>query len=966
MFYIPFAIIEEPKHLFRGHCVTLLRKTKFHFTALRILVVFVLLCLLPARPAAAQQTLGSIRDAANRLFSAGEFADALPFLEQLIEIQGSSRDTHVVSTLEPIYWNAAMCKFFVGDFAGARTAYERYNGKYRHGLHVHESYVYIGDCLRYLNMPVEAIAQYKTALKAFSYPPDTRTDIYASIARCHLAQDDWASSVQPLKQALASAPDALRRNRAATLLATAYLKNMDLEEIYRIVPYLLTRDSLASRSIAFNMAALEAGDRLFGDERYREAFWIHRLVYPYDEIMVHTESYVAQLKAMIAQTQRYVVNPRRLMRLNEWLADAEEELRQLQENMENYDAELLFRIARGYMESKRFREACELFVRINAIGGAERADEALYLAFVCAVQIPPHARAYAIGRKYMNDFPSGAWYDMLTLMMGQMKASEKDWPGAVRHLSEVLQSHPGHQSAAECLYLLGYAHFMEEEFEQSRARFQEIRTKFPECDLLADAIYWCAMGYVFDGDFESGDKDFAELIERCPDCRYVQDAIYRRAVCSFALGQYGIAEARLASFIRDYPGNELVAEAMMTRGDIAGAVGRLDDAVAFYQEAMNVATNELNIEQYNHCAFQTGEILYDAGKYAELRDHFRRYIKRGRAESNIPLAIYWMGRAMLQQGELAGALRFYRDATLRFGRDRLQVGVDMILDEWVAASRKCSPAESKTAWDDIGHVIGNAESAGDKVSALRFERLRLYRPGITESEKNRIRDGLCKPENLTNASPAVLETMLDTARERGWTNFAVRVANQIIADFTETDYALDARALLADIALAQAVGEPVGSKRAESLVASAIRNLTVIREVYATSPEAAEALIKLGEIYTMQGKTDDADQCYREVLGVRDWRPQWPRALFGRGTCAEKKGDWLKAAAYYERIYVMYGGYRAMTAKAYLARAKCLRRGYETKKAIETLTAMRANEDLRSFPEYAEAGRLLSALGGAE
>ena len=935
-------------------------------TTLPGLIPVVCLLLAGVGPVAAQETINAMRDAARKHFSTGEFADALPYLEQLIEIQGVSKDSHTISMLETVYWNAAMCKFFTGDFSGAKTSYERYNGKYRHGIHVHESFVYIGDCLRYSNNPKQAITQYETALKNFAYPPDIKTDIYASIARCHLAQDDWPSAVSPLQKALATAPDYLRRNRAATLLATAYLKTLDLEEIYKTVPFLLTRDSLASRSIAFNMAALEAGDRLFGDERYREAFWIHRLVYPYDEILMRTESYIEQIKAMIAQTQRYAVEPRRLMRLNEWLADAEGELQQLQENVENYDSELMFRIARGYMESKRYREACELFLRMNAVGGDERAEESLYLAFFCAVQLKPYTRAYAIGGKYMEDYPSGEWYDGLTLIMGQLMASEKDWPAVIRHFSKVLQSHPDHQSAAECLYLLGYAHFMVEEFEQCRARFMEIRTRYPECDLMPDALYWCAMGFIFDGDFEAGEKDFTTLIEKHPDCRYIPDAVYRRGVCSYALGQYDLAEERLAGFVRDYPTSELIAEAEMTRGDIAGAVGRLPEAVAFYQKAMNVETNELNIEQYNHCAFQAGEILFDDEKYAELRDHFTRYIRRNREESNIPLAVYWIGRAMLQQGDRAGALRFYRDATLRFGRDRMQVGVDMILDEWIAASRKCTPAESKAVWEDIDYVIRNARNAGDKVSALRFERLNLFRPDVTESEKSRILDGLCQFENLTNASPAVLETMLDTAKLRGQTNFAIRVANQIITDFTETDYALDARALLADVALAQANGEPKGSQRAEKLYAGAIRNLTVIREVYASSPEAAEALLKLGEIYTKQGKTADADACYREVLGVRDWRPHWPRALLGRGACAEKKGEWIKAAAYYERIYVMYSGYREMAARAYLARAQCLRRGYETKKAIETLRAMLANEDFRSFPEYAEAENLLSTLGRSE
>ena len=123
------------------------------------------LCLFVAEPVVAQETINSIRDSANKYFSAGEFADALPYLEQLIEIQGASKDPHVISSLEKVYWNAAMCKFFTGDFTGAKASYERYNAKYKRGLFIHESYVYIADCLRYSNKPKDAITQYKIALK---------------------------------------------------------------------------------------------------------------------------------------------------------------------------------------------------------------------------------------------------------------------------------------------------------------------------------------------------------------------------------------------------------------------------------------------------------------------------------------------------------------------------------------------------------------------------------------------------------------------------------------------------------------------------------------------------------------------------------------------------------------------------------------------------------------------------------
>ncbi|MBR0056819.1 MAG: tetratricopeptide repeat protein, partial [Kiritimatiellae bacterium] len=916
-----------------------------------------------ATPARAQETLSSMREQAFRLFSEGEFTDALPYFERIIEIQGASTDAMVVGAMERVYWNAALCKFFSGDFPSAQAAFERYNAKYRRGIFLHESFVYIGDALRYQGRNDDAISQYATALKRFRYPADIRTDIHANMARCHLAQDDWQSAVGPLRRALASAPDALRRNRAATLLATAFMKTLDLEEIYRIVPYLLTRDSLASRSVAFNVAALEAGDALFADERYREAFWIHRLIYPYDDVLANAQSYLDRLNAMAASAARYAGQPRRLMRMREWIADTEAEVSALQNGVQNYDAELSYRIARGYMEARRHREARELFLHLHRARIPERAEECLYLAFLCSVQCGDDTRTHGIARLHMDEFPRGEWYDPLTLMDGQLYARAQDWKGVIAHFSEVLTVAPAHESAAECLYLLGYAHFMEEEFEQSRARLMEIRERFPQSELIPDAIYWCAMASIFNGDFEAGAADFDTLISDFPDCRYAEDALFRRAICAYALADYPDADARLADFASNHQANENVAEAIMTRADIAGAEGRIDDAVGFYRAAMGVSTNGLNIEQFNHCAFQCGQILYDAARFQEVREHFTQYIRDGREGSNIPLAIYWIGRAMQKQDENFGALKFYQDAALKFGRDRLALGVDMILDEWAALARRLPPAEAAAAWENIAVAVRNARNDEDPVAALRFSRLLLYRPNLPAGARERELDAICNTTNLPFASPAVMELMLDTARSRAQTNLAVRVAHAIITDFTETDYALSARAWLADVAVAQAEAEPAGSERAAKLYAGAIRNLTVIREVYATQPEAADALLKLGAIYSVTGDSDKADDAYRSVLGVREWRPFWPQALLGRGKCAEAKSEWLKAAAYYERIYIMYSGYRDMAAKAYLARAKCLRRGYEVNAARETLQALLANDDFKSYPEYAEAERLLSNLG---
>ncbi len=927
-----------------------------------VLSIIVAVSVLP--PAGAQETVGRLREEAFAKYGDGEFADALPYFQQLIDIQGTSKDRQVIASLERIYYNAAMCHFLTADFAGAEKTFKTYAKVYPRGILLHEALVYIGDAQRFGGSLDKAIKSYQQALRRFTYPTDLRTDIYAAIARCYLARDDWAAARDPLLKAFACAPDIMRRNRAATLLATAYLKTLELEEIYRMVPHLLQRDSLASRSIAFNMAALEAGDELFGEERYREAFWIHRLVYPHDELLVRTQAFLDYLQRRILHEQRYFTNPRRLMRLQEWLSDTEAELKAI-EAMDNYDPELLYRIARGYMEAKRFREGCELFLHLNAIGGRDRAEESLFYAFMCATHVPPRSRAYEIGRRYMDEYPGGEWYDPLTLMMGQMMANEKDWPAVIRHFSEVLQVRPNHQQAAECLYLLGYAHFMQEEFEQALTRLKDLRQRFPQSPLMPDAVYWSAMAAMFDGDYEPAGRDFDELLQRYGDSRYATDASFRRAVCNYALGEYDDAEARLASFVSQNPTNSLVGEAEMTRGDIAGAVGRIDDAVSHYQRAMNSSTNDLNIEYFNHCAFQAGQILFDHERYAEVRSHFQRYLEMNRPESNQPLAIYWIGRSMWQMGEVNGTIRFYRDAVLKYGKDRLAVGVDMILDEWVAATRRTSPAVAAAAWQDVAMTMRNARSRNDRVTELRFQRLLLFHPDAKPSEKERVLDALLQPENIANASPAVMETMLDAAIARAQTNLAIKVANAIVADFTETDYALEARMFLAQCNLAAARSQPEGSITAKGLMDAAMGHLNIVRGVFASSDEAARALLLLGEIHREQQRFEEADRCYQDVLGVRGWRNHWPVALTGRGLCAEAKREWIKAAAFYERIYVMYSGYREATAKAYLRRAICLHRGYEDAKAIEVLHAMLDNEDLKIFAEYEQARRLLAQLGGS-
>ena len=295
----------------------------------RWLSILVWCCLLWPASVRAQASSGpqasvrEIREKAFHSFAQGEFDAAIPDFEQLIQIFSGSKDNSVRMGMEQAYYNLGLCYFFTANFPASEKAFLSYTKNYPHAEHTAEACVYIADCRRLEGKGEEAIKAYYDAMKRYEFGPDMRTDIYYSIAQCHLVKDDWGAARGPLYKAFRWAPDSLRRNRAATLLATAYLKTLSMEKIYAMVPFLLQRDSLAARSIAFNMAALEAGDALFAEERYREAFWLHRLVYPHDEVLVRTESFLEFLQKRVELEKRDLTDPRRLMRLQEWVGETE-------------------------------------------------------------------------------------------------------------------------------------------------------------------------------------------------------------------------------------------------------------------------------------------------------------------------------------------------------------------------------------------------------------------------------------------------------------------------------------------------------------------------------------------------------------------------------------------------------------------------------------------------------------------
>ena len=575
-------------------------------------------------------------------------------------------------------------------------------------------------------------------------------------------------------------------------------------------------------------------------------------------------------------------------------------------------------------------------------------EESLFLAFHCSTQILPWDRAYEIGAMYMEKYPAGEWYDDLTLTMGQLYSKQEDWPNVIKHLTKSLEVSPKHKQAPECLFLLGYASFMEEKFEDTITWLDRMNRTYPGNAREMDGVYWLGMANLFEKKFDDAARQFDMSLRNYPNSPYLVDAQFRRAVCDFGNSKFDTAELRLKRFVTDYPTNKLAGEAYMMLGDAAGARADLPHAVDYLEQ---VPRYDVNIEFYNYASFRGGEMLDEMHDNKRVIDHFKEYIQRNREGSNVPLAMYWIGRAMWNMGEQRGALEYFRQGVEKYGVNRKALGIDLILENWIGQAHNADKSVNAAAWQDLSDMLAKAEREHQATLALRLKRVLIFDPLAVEDKKKRLLSEIMHEENITNASPGVLELMMEESKKSGNQEFATKVAETIVKDFTETDYALAARMTLAQYAIAKKDYE------------TAIKHLGVVREVYATTAEAAESLLMLGDVYVKLGKYTDADECYKNVLSVKEWKgPLWPAALYGRGECARMQRKFDQASAYYERIYVMYGTYKPWAAKAYLARADCLSRLQMYVQATETLQEMISMKDLKEYPEYAEGQQRLNSL----
>ena len=470
----------------------------------------------------------------------------------------------------------------------------------------------------------------------------------------------------------------------------------------------------------------------------------------------------------------------------------------------------------------------------------------------------------------------------------------------------------------------------------------------PNSALATRADYWIALGHLFLEEYEEARSGFQALAHSNAIPGIREDSAYRQGVAEYGLNDYPAAIATFRKFQETYPDSALAAEALAMIGDMQAAEGLLDEALASYTEAMHRATNSV---QGDYAAFQMARTFELEGRWQEILGLFEEYLELFGESANITQAAYWRGNALNQMGKPAEARRSFIDTVLTHGNDPDADGIDFIIRDLIEEFNggRVPVQEREALTEELIAASRRAEDLDQRTLELRLLGLE-HEVSRNEKRKEKISGRLLREENLPDASPGVLALMGSLGKQQGEDELTLLTYQTFLERYPESDLSLDALVGLAERHME--AGE----------WSEALPYFVSITERYPTLPQAAEAHLRLADIYRKLDEPEKAVETYTLILSVKDWRgPLWPTALLRLGDTRLEQGKAQEAFGYYQRVYVMYAGYPELAAEAYLHSARILEKQGKSAEVKRTLQEMLDQPALAEQPIAREARVLLMA-----
>ena len=353
-------------------------------------MVLLLACPLPAaaQEEAPDDSPQALYQSGMSRFLAGDFANSVEFLEELVKVFG--KEPELQTQIDLAMYARACALYNLERHADAIKAFDEYIAQFPESKFADEAQFRIGSAQQQLEEYELAIAAYQKLRSSYPRSAYSEDALYQT-AICRLIQEQSALAAAAFQDFMQLYPNSLLWGQAGAFRARALFDDGKAADAIGVLEEIEKRPRTWSVITYCNFLAFEIGDFMFDDTEYELALKAYRRVKPRVALLRHQQNHLATLEARLAAIQNARPSTRDIRsrfqeerRIASELAQAREMASKL-EGLPDYDANLYHRIGRCFFNTDRYWEARVAFTRVVAIATDEKVREAGHFDLILAV-----------------------------------------------------------------------------------------------------------------------------------------------------------------------------------------------------------------------------------------------------------------------------------------------------------------------------------------------------------------------------------------------------------------------------------------------------------------------------------------------------------------------------------------------------------------------------------------------------
>ncbi len=903
----------------------------------------------PAPVAVETEGPAQLLERGRQAFAASNFAEAEEALEKFIVDYGEAEEAKEAARLHrPL---VAISKVGVKKFDEALVWIEQSlaDPKLDPALEDELSF-WKGICLMTAGELVKSQRAFGEYWADETHQPFKRYEALLLFATLYIQQDFPAEAADFLADQLPKyrekAPEAA--SRAIVLEMYARIEAGQLDQALALLRREFPNLDEMTQVISYQTLALQLGAKFLEEERWYDAITCLQRIWPSAKLMEHQAAKVIEIEERIGVLKQRPNTQATVHQLEAILKRVRRELDNFAA-IENFDSALRLRLAMAYQGLGRYREAALVMAEMLESMPPDAVVESATLAQIqCWMEIGAWGRAAQAADKYVEIFgEEGKNLAMVLFLRAESLREAQEFGAAQIAYGELVEEFPDDEFAPKAMFMQGFLYLQQGDNEGALYQFDQVQRVYPESGMKEDADYWTGMANSFSGLYEQAREHLSGYLERYETPKYQKESLFRIGVCTFSLGDYEGALEQLEAFNEKYPGDDLTDEGNLLIGDAYFSNGESDEGLAAYDRVRPQGGR-----YFEEAWFKKGNALKLLEDYEVMRGHFETFVRQYPKSSRLPEAVHWIGWTHNAEGDNAKAREIYWETIEAHGSDPDMVTITDVFSALPGIYANEAEAGTEELLTRLERLKSGASVDDDFVMATRAGWaksliMEKVSPVAGRTELLGISKWVNPKLNRPNISVAVAEALLDagnplTAKElftetRRWNPRCIEKARIYRG--------------LGDIALeegdAQKALDYYAQYEREALQSVALGGVKVRKaEIYADLGQKAKARAELESVLETPGVTAEAKA----------------DSLMKIGELYAGDGEHEKAIVYFERVYVAYGKFGEVNAKAYWERGQSLEALGLKKEALETYEELVARDDLSRYDEVKLAEEKVTKL----